>query len=90
MSNYNHLPVVKSFLGVEGDYQDDTLQALIDEVKEYMIDAGVPSSIIESSKASGCIARGVEDLWVDKGLSNYFYQRVTQMSVKEVKNDDTL
>lgn len=29
-------------LGITGSYQDDTLKIYIDEVKEYMLGAGVP------------------------------------------------
>lgn len=79
---YQYLSKLKSMIGVTGDYHDELLDAYVDEVKEYMLSAGVPSSTLESEKAVGVIARGVEDLWVEKSLSNYFYQRVTQLSGK--------
>ncbi len=81
---------VKSALGITGDYQDGTLTVYIDEVKAYMVSAGVPKEVIESDVSAGVIARGVTDLWNYNGgagqLSEYFYQRVSQLAytTKEV------
>jgi hypothetical protein len=64
----------------------------IDAVKAYMLDAGVPESVVNSDTSAGVIARGVTDLWNYNGgagkLSEYFYQRVSQLalSTKEVAN----
>ena len=78
------LESVKSALGITGTYQDATLQIYIDEVKAYMKDAGVATEIINSSMSAGVIARGVTDLWNYNGgagkLSDYFYQRVSQLA----------
>lgn len=86
MADNTLLDKVKKTLGITGNYQDDTLTAYIDEVKEYMIDAGVPSTVVESDKSAGVIARGVTDLWNYNGgagkLSEYFYQRVVQLTYK--------
>lgn len=75
---------VKNALGITGDYQDSTLTVYIDEVKGYMASAGVAESIINSDRSAGVIARGVTDLWnYNNGtgkLSDYFYQRVSQLS----------
>lgn len=80
------LEKVKKSLGITGTYQDDTLQEYIEEVICYMIDAGVPSEVADSKISAGVIARGVMDLWnYGSGkLSDYFYQRVTQLAYKEV------
>lgn len=83
------LTKVKSALGITGDYQDATLTVYIDEVKAYMLDAGVPESIVNSDVAAGVISRGVTDLWnytgSDGKLSSYFMQRVCQLCyVREV------
>lgn len=86
------LEKVKRALGITGTYQDDTLNVYIDEVKAYMLDAGVPESVVNSDTSAGVIARGVTDLWNYNGgagkLSDYFYQRVSQLalSTKEVAN----
>jgi hypothetical protein len=79
-----HLALIKSALGITGEYQDATLKIYIDEVKAYMRDAGVPTEVIESNVSAGVIARGVTDLWNYNGgagkLSDYFYQRVSQLA----------
>ncbi len=90
------LSKVKSALGITGTYQDETLMVYIDEVKEYMLDAGVPKSVVDSDVSAGVIARGVTDLWNYNGgagkLSDYFYQRVSQLAYKttteEVATDE--
>lgn len=73
---------IKSALGITGDYQDATLQIYFDEVKAFLIDAGVP----EERQTAGIVARGVADLWNYGGaegkLSEYFMQRAAQLSYK--------
>lgn len=79
------LASVKNALGITGEYQDDTLNMYIDEVKAYMVSAGVSTEVINASVSAGVIARGVSDLWLGGGvLSDYFYQRVTQLKYTEV------
>lgn len=73
---------VKNALGIQGSYQDATLQIYIDEVTDFLKDAGV----LDSNISAGIVARGVSDLW-DYGsgsgkLSDYFMQRATQLSYK--------
>lgn len=82
MTNAQFLAKVKKALGIEGEYQDDTLTEYIDEVVEFLKDAGVKPANI----TAGIVARGVSDLW-DYGsgsgkLSAYFMQRATQLSYK--------
>ena len=73
---------VKKSLGITGTYQDDTLTQYINEVKAFLVDAGVP----EARQTSGVIARGVSDLWNygagDGKLSQYFMMRATQLAIK--------
>lgn len=80
------LTKVKSGLGINGDYQNDTLKLYIDEVKSFLAFAGVDENIINSSVAVGVICRGVADLWNygagNAQLSDYFKQRVTQMILR--------
>jgi hypothetical protein len=56
-----------------------------------MKDAGVSNSIINSDVSAGVIARGVTDLWnygSNTGkLSDYFYQRVSQLSLSDEEAD---
>lgn len=73
---------VKSALGITGEYQDATLKIYMQEVMDFLKDAG----IAEENITSGLVARGVSDLWnygEGKGqLSTYFMQRATQLSYK--------
>ena len=86
------LSKVKSALGITGNYQDTTLKIYIDEVKYYMLDAGVPESVVNSDASAGVISRGVTDLWNygtnDGKLSDYFYQRVSQLALSEEVDTD--
>ena len=83
-----HLELVKSALGITGEYQDATLKIYIDEVIAYMVSVGVSTEVINSEVSAGVIARGVTDLWNYNGgsgkLSDYFYQRVIQLKYAEV------
>lgn len=85
------LSKVKSALGITGTYQDETLTVYIEEIKDYMLDAGVSEAVINSDVSAGVISRGVTDLWnygsSGGKLSDYFYQRVGQLVYKEVEAD---
>lgn len=76
---------VKKALGITGTYQDTTLQIYIDEVVDFLADAGVAETHI----TSGIVARGVADLWNygsgEGKLSQYFMQRAAQLSLKNKK-----
>lgn len=82
MADASMLAKVKTALGIEGDYQDTTISEYIDEVVDFLLDAGVKRANI----TSGIVARGVADLWnygaADGKLSSYFMQRATQLSYK--------
>ena len=73
---------VKNALGIQGDYQNDTLSEYINEVVAFLTDSGVTRGNI----TSGIVARGVSDLWNygagDGKLSDYFMQRATQLAYK--------
>lgn len=94
ISEEDLLAKVKTALGITGEYQDDTLLIYIDEVKEYLRDAGVKDKIVDSNIAIGVISRGVSDLWNygsgNAQLSLYFMQRATQLALRteEVDSDD--
>lgn len=82
MADSSMLEKVKNALGIVGEYQDETLNVYIEEVKSFLVDAGVA----ESNITSGIVARGVADLWNygsgDGKLSSYFIQRATQLAYK--------
>lgn len=86
MTEKELLAKIKIGLGITGDYQDEALLFYIDEVKNFMRLAGVPSTVVDSSEAVGVISRGVADLWnYGSGsvkLSEYFTQRVIQLAAK--------
>lgn len=84
------LEQVKANLGITGTFQDNTIQGWIDEVKAFLIDGGVA----ESNITNGIISIGVKDLWNygsgDGSFSNYFLQRATQLSYKDVNEEGDL
>lgn len=88
---FDMLASVKNALGIQGVYQDATLQTYIDEVNEYLLAAGVDGSIIGTSCTAGAVARGVSDLWEYGAgggkLSPYFLERAIQLAKKAVNSD---
>lgn len=78
----NMLENVKSALGITGEYLDATIQQYINEVVDFLLDAGVKRTNI----SVGIVARGVSDLWNygsgEGKLSTYFLQRASQLSYK--------
>ena len=82
MTDAEMLTGVKSALGIQGEYLDTTLTQYINEVVDFLVEAGVKSAYI----TVGIVARGVSDLWNygagDGRLSEYFMQRATQLSFK--------
>lgn len=83
MTDAELLEKIKVGLGITGAYQDETLKLYIEDVKNYLSDAGVSAEIISSSAAVGVIIRGVSDLWNygmgTAELSTYFIQRAFQL-----------
>lgn len=81
------LEEVKKRLGITGDYQDDTIQGYIDDVKQFLLDGGVNKDVVDASSTVGVIARGVSDLWNygsgGTSFSPYFLQRAIQLSSKD-------
>lgn len=90
MADANILTKVKTGLGVTGTYQDGTLMMHIDEVIDFLIDGGVPKSVVNSDAAVGVITRGVADLWTggssETRFSEYFFQRVAQLKYRSDKD----
>lgn len=87
MTDVELLTEVKKRIGITGDYQDDTLTGHIQDVKDFMQDAGVSEEVMQTTKIIGAVTRGVSDLW-DYGSGNgefspYFFQRVTQLVYKD-------
>ena len=84
------LAKVKTILNITGEHFDATLTLIIEDVKIYLMGAGVSADVLGSTLAVGCIARGVSDLWNygngDTKLSEYFYQRADHLRGIRVGN----
>jgi len=84
---FDMLEHVKASLGQAGnDYINPVLQPYIDEVREYLQDAGIPESVTNTRPFGGIVARGVADLWNfgagNAALSPYFHERAAQLALK--------
>lgn len=83
MASATLLTKVKSGLGITGTDLDTTLMEYIDEVVDFLKEAGIS----EANIPAGLVTRGVSDLWNygngEGKLSEYFFQRATQLSYKE-------
>lgn len=93
MANSEQLRIVKTALGISGDYHDDTLSIYIDEVLNWMKDAGVSDTVLATDRIHGAVVRGVSDLWNygqgNATLSPYFHQRVIQLCREVNENVQT-
>lgn len=80
MTDAEMLASVKNALGIQGEYQDNTLSEYIAEVEAFLLGAGVPKNKI----TAGIVSRGVSDLWAygsgNGKLSEYFLMRATQLT----------
>lgn len=93
---FDMLEHVKASLGQAGnDYINPVLQPYIDEVREFLHDAGIPETVTNTRPFGGIVARGVADLWNygagDADLSPYFRMRAAQLALKwgVVTNEQT-
>lgn len=93
MTDAELLKKIKDGLGIVGDYQDATLSIYVEDVKAFMISAGVSQEVADSSASVGCILRGVADLWNygsgSVGFSEYFKMRVTQLAMMSKAASET-
>lgn len=95
MTDAQILTTVKQMLfgSDAGTFRDDLLTAYINEVKDFMRNAGVKESVISSDSAVGIIAIGVSDLWNYQAggvkLSEYFTQRVIQLTRNDAETSTT-
>lgn len=57
---------VKEAINAKGNtYNDDTITVWIESVKQDLLYAGVSADVLGSTCAVGCIAKGVNDIWVE-------------------------
>lgn len=80
MNSETLVNAVKEGIGTGPNYPSGVIEHYIGEVKAYLAAAGVPETIMNSDEITGIIVRGVDDLWNHGCLSEYFYQRVIQLS----------
>lgn len=73
------LAEVKTARNETGNFHDGRTTVFINEVKQYLLDAGVPAAVLETDKAVGTIAIGVDNLMEEGALSDYFKQRAIQL-----------
>ena len=92
MTDAELLAKIKNGLGITGNYQDNTLRVYIDDVKAFMLGAGVDENVVNSPVAVGCIMRGVADLWNygsgNATLSDYFRMRLIQLKAVTLDEDE--
>ena len=92
MTDNEILTTVKTMLfgTATGTFRDNLILAYIAEIKDFMLNAGVPSDVITAQTSVGVIALGVNDLWNYQAggvkLSDYFKQRVTQLAIASKAN----
>lgn len=80
------LDEVKARLSITDDANDDTIVALIADVREFAQGAGVAAAVLDTPEAYGLIAKGVADLWEAAGgkgaYSPIFTMRLLQLRTK--------
>jgi hypothetical protein len=76
---------VKEARNETGTFHDKRIGIYIDEVKQYLLGAGVPAAVLETDAVVGVVAIGVDDLMEEKKLSEYFKQRAIQLVRNPVK-----
>jgi len=86
LNDAERLKLVKTAMGISGNYQDDLLGVYIDDAKNTLINAGVSKEITESKEAIGAIVRYVVDTWsYEAGAANMsplFIAQVVQLRAK--------
>lgn len=70
---------VKTARNETGEYHDGRIGIYIDEVKQYLLGAGVPAAVLETDAVVGVVAIGVDNLMEEGALSDYFKQRAIQL-----------
>lgn len=84
LTNEQQLTQIKAALGITG-IPDATINVWLTDVKDVMLNAGVPTSVINADTTIGTLTRGVADLWNygagNTGLSTYFKERVAQLAL---------
>ena len=86
----NLLDEVKKRMLISGNFHDKLLLGLIEDVKQYLISAGVDETVVNSKKSIGCIARGVSELFNQNEFSDFFKQRAIQLTFEEPTDEEAI
>lgn len=85
LTNQDQITQIKAALGIGDGIPDATITPYLTDVKDFMLNAGVPTSVINADTTIGTLTRGVADLWNygagNTGLSTYFKERVAQLAL---------
>ena len=85
LSTTEQLTQIKAALGIGDGIPDATLTVWLTDVKDYMLNAGVSNSVINSASTIGTLTRGVADCWSygagGVGFSPLFKERVAQLAL---------
>lgn len=79
------LAEVKTARNETGNFHDGRISVFINEVKQYLLGAGVPAAVLETDAVVGIVAIGVDNLMEEGALSDYFKQRAIQLRNTPVK-----
>lgn len=88
ISDAELLTQVKNAINLKGnDYQDETILVWIETIKHDLSFAGVSADVLGSTLAVGCIAQGVDDIWVQHRTeySQLFYSGAERLRSTKVK-----
>lgn len=86
MTTTEQLAQIKTALGIGEGIPDEIITVWLTDVKDYMLNAGVPNSVINANSSIGTLARGVADCWNysgsgNTGFSPLFKERVAQLAL---------
>lgn len=85
LTTQEQITQIKQALGIGNGIPDATINVWLSDVKDFMLNAGVPSSVINADTTIGTLARGVSDTWNygdgDTAYSMVFKMRVTQLAL---------
>lgn len=80
---------VKEARNETGTFHDNRTRIYINEIMQYLLDAGVPAAVLETDAVVGVVAIGVDNLMEEGALSDYFKQRAIQLRNKPAPKEAT-
>jgi len=83
LTNEQQIAQIKQALGIGDGIPDATINVWLSDVKDFMLNAGVPTSVINAQSTIGTLARGVSDTW-NYGDGNTAYSMVFKMRVAQL------